>query len=332
MKIAMANILKNELKFLPTYLERNKDVDYICLLDTGSTDGSWEYLQEQAKTNPKLIIQQKIYKDFTFDVAKNDSFKLIPDDTNIVVLLDIDEWFQEENWVDIVRQEIEIKNKRFFYSTPYIDHSTYSVTGYPRINIVARIIQTKNIKYYFPVHEVLSANDWEHLGNKTEENVWWNKLIIQHTPDVSKDRGKYIPLCIRRINTILPLQYDIEGEKLFSYNLLAHEYYRAKMYEEAKQIFNEHLINDNDTLYDFSPNMYLMTNDIQYIRNAISIIKTQWYDQNVLYYALKDDLEWCKQYKDDILGKINEYDNEFPQRYHENDVLGNLIKEMAKQL
>ena len=332
MKIAMANIIKNELKFLPTYLERNKDVDYICLLDTGSTDGSWEYLQEQAQLNPKLIIQQKLYEDFTFDVAKNDALTLVPDDTDIIVLLDIDEWFQEENWVDIVREQLQVDGKRHFYSTPYVDHSTYSITGYPRITIVARIIQTKHIKYFFPVHEILSADDWDRLGNRGRENIWWNQLIIQHTPDTSKDRSNYIPLCLRRINTILPVEYDIEGEKIGSYGLLAHEYYRAGMYEQAVRVYNEHLMQDNDAKYDFSPNMYLITRDIQYIRNAISILEYEWYDQNVLYYALKDDLDWCRQYKDVILQKINHYDHEFPERYHEEDILGNMIKEMAKLL
>ena len=30
--------------------------DYLCILDTGSTDGTWEYLQEAQKTYPNLII------------------------------------------------------------------------------------------------------------------------------------------------------------------------------------------------------------------------------------------------------------------------------------
>ena len=60
MKIAVSSIIKNEMKFIKKYLERNKDADYICLLDTGSTDGTWEYLQEQSKINSKIIVNQKI--------------------------------------------------------------------------------------------------------------------------------------------------------------------------------------------------------------------------------------------------------------------------------
>jgi hypothetical protein len=30
--------------------------DYLCILDTGSTDGTWEYLKEAQETHPNLII------------------------------------------------------------------------------------------------------------------------------------------------------------------------------------------------------------------------------------------------------------------------------------
>jgi len=39
------------------YVRCFSKADYICILDTGSTDGTWEYLQEAQKEYPNLIIE-----------------------------------------------------------------------------------------------------------------------------------------------------------------------------------------------------------------------------------------------------------------------------------
>ena len=333
MKIALATIIKNEINNISNFLNKNKDVDYICLLDTGSTDGTWEYLQEQARTNPKLMIRKKIYGKFNFSEARNDSWRLIPNDADIIVQLDTDEYFSDENWVEIIKNNITIDNTRKFYTTLYLDGSDYSITGYPRMSITARIVQTKNYIWCHCVHEVLSDDDWNQLGNREEENVWWDKLLIIHEPDPKKDRTSYLDLCLERVDEILPLDYNIEFEKLMSRNLLLFEYYRNDMYEEAIQLYNDYLKENNDVIFDVSPCLYKMTNDIQYIRNAMELLPTHYYEQHLLYYALTYDFEYCQEhYKDAILMKIYEHDMETPEKFRSYDILGNMIKEMANNL
>lgn len=337
MKIAISSLIKNELKFLPKYLERNKDADYICLLDTGSTDGTWEYLQKEAKNNPKLIIDQKIYNDFRFDIARNDSIDLIPDDVDIIVILDLDEYFSDSNWREIIENNIKPDKNVVIYSTFYKDGSTYNtVEGMARMFVNPRIIQTKKIKYYYCVHEAISDNTWDILGYKNKPVVW-NKLLIIHEPDINKSRTSYISLCQKRCYEVLEnVKYDTEYSDLNSKCLLLFEYYRNYLYDYAINLYNEILLSNNKHknifINDLAIYMYKMTNDINYIRKVIMSLKEYIYNQELLYFALKDDLEWCKQYKDDILKKIEEHNNELEDRFKKYDILGNKIKEMSCEL
>lgn len=89
-------ICKNEIDNVYDWMNQFEECDYICVLDTGSTDGTWEVLQEIAKTNKKLIIDQIIYEDFHYDRARNDSYKLVPEETDVCVSLDFDERLEKE--------------------------------------------------------------------------------------------------------------------------------------------------------------------------------------------------------------------------------------------
>lgn len=97
--LSIYGICKNELHNLDRWVNQFKEVDHFCILDTGSTDGTYEKLQEYASKDKRFIIDQKIYKEFHFDDARNDSFKLVPKDTDICLLLDFDEQL-DEDWYD----------------------------------------------------------------------------------------------------------------------------------------------------------------------------------------------------------------------------------------
>ncbi|MBQ8234263.1 MAG: glycosyltransferase family 2 protein, partial [Bacilli bacterium] len=85
-KICVYAICKNESKFINRWLESVKEADYICVLDTGSTDNSVDLLKENG-----VIVESKIISPWRFDEARNESIKLIPTDTDICVCVDIDE-------------------------------------------------------------------------------------------------------------------------------------------------------------------------------------------------------------------------------------------------
>ena len=93
MKTCAYTILKNEIKYIENWLHYTKDFDYRCLLDTGSTDGSWEILLEAAKLDSNLIIEQKIFTPWNFSVARNYNLTMIPSDMDWCLSPDMDEHF-----------------------------------------------------------------------------------------------------------------------------------------------------------------------------------------------------------------------------------------------
>lgn len=54
MKICVYAICKNERKFLDMWIDAVSEADCVCVLDTGSTDGTWKELQRRQDGNTYL--------------------------------------------------------------------------------------------------------------------------------------------------------------------------------------------------------------------------------------------------------------------------------------
>ena len=67
------------------------EADYIVVLDTGSIDGTYEKLKQDSRVT---VIKQEVITPWRFDVARNESMKLIPKDADILVCTDFDELFE----------------------------------------------------------------------------------------------------------------------------------------------------------------------------------------------------------------------------------------------
>ena len=91
-KICVYAICKNEKEWINRWIDNMSEADYIVVLDTGSTDGSYEMLKEDSRITR---VEQKIINPRRFDVARNESMKLVPEDTDIFVCTDFDEVFEE---------------------------------------------------------------------------------------------------------------------------------------------------------------------------------------------------------------------------------------------
>lgn len=101
-KIAVYAICKNEVAFVDRWIQSMSEADYICVLDTGSTDGCYKKLMAYAQDpryNKKLIVRQKTYNPWRFDTPRNDSLALVPDDAEICICTDLDE-ILTLNWAD----------------------------------------------------------------------------------------------------------------------------------------------------------------------------------------------------------------------------------------
>ena len=76
------------------------EADYIVVLDTGSTDGTYEFLKNDKRVT---LAKQKEINPWRFDVARNESMKLIPTDTDVCVCTDPDELFVP-GWANYIRE------------------------------------------------------------------------------------------------------------------------------------------------------------------------------------------------------------------------------------
>ena len=85
-KICVYAISKNEEKFVDRFMDSINNICPVYVLDTGSTDKTVEKKKKRG-----AIVEQKIIDPWRFDVARNESLKLIPEDIDICVCLDLDE-------------------------------------------------------------------------------------------------------------------------------------------------------------------------------------------------------------------------------------------------
>lgn len=178
-KICVYAISKNEEKFVKRWYDSVKEADSIYVLDTGSTDNTVKLLKELG-----VNVSVKEIKPWRFDIARNESLKLVPKDCDICICIDIDEvinkgWRKkiEEIWDD------NTNHLRYIYNWSHDDKGKPLVTFY-----YEKIHARNNFKWIYPVHEVLEFSGEKEVFKTTDE------VIVDHYPDSSKSRSNYLPL------------------------------------------------------------------------------------------------------------------------------------------
>lgn len=182
-KICVYAICKNESKFVETWLDSMQEADYIVVLDTGSEDNTVELL----KKDPRVTrVRQKKIIPWRFDVARNESMKLIPKDADILVCTDFDEVF-EKGWADVLRESWKDDTTRIYYTYAWSHNSV----GEPENVFKYDKIHTRDYHWIYPVHEVLTAinPDFKEHGLDAGEHIY-----LHHYPDKSKGRAYYFDL------------------------------------------------------------------------------------------------------------------------------------------
>ena len=242
LKIAIYAICKNELQFVDQWFNSMFEADYICVLDTGSTDGTYEKLLEWKQKFPdKIIIGQKTYQQWRFDVARNDSMNLVPKDTDIFWCTDLDETLVK-GWSRQLRKKWEPKATRGIYLFAW----SHTDTGQPGRVFWYDKIHTKDYYWKFPVHETLIFNK-----NETENMVRIsNEIMLHHHQDYTKSRSNYLDL--------LKLRAAENENDDYGKIYLMQEYFGQQKYEECinyiKTKLMPNLFNETDIL--FRPSIY----------------------------------------------------------------------------
>ena len=225
-KICVYAICKDESKFIKRWYNSIKGADYICVLDTGSRDGSLDILKEL-----NIKVKQKIIKPWRFDIARNESLKLIPKDADICICLDLDEvmlpgWIEELQsiWND------KVTRIKYIYNWSLDKEDTPIISFYTN-----KIHKNGYYKWTYPVHEVLTPL-------KEEVEVTTNNLVINHYPDSTKSRSSYLPLLE------LSVKEDSTNDRNMHY--LGREYMYHKKWNKCIDTLIKHLSLPSSTWKD----------------------------------------------------------------------------------
>ena len=213
-KVCVYAICKNEKEWINRWLENMSEADYIVVLDTGSTDGSFEMLQNDSRVTR---VEQKVINPWRFDVARNESMKLVPEDTDIFVCTDFDEVF-EQGWCKVLRDNWQPEDTRCYYTYAWSHNSL----GEPQDVFKYDKIHTREYHWIFPVHEVLCPDD---LTKPEKALDAGEHIYLHHLQDMNKPRSYYFDL--------LQLGVDENPDNSHCRMLLAREYLLKNDYDNA---------------------------------------------------------------------------------------------------
>ena len=215
-KICVYAICKNEIQFVDKWLDNMSEADYIVVLDTGSTDGTFEKLKADKRV---YRVEQKEINPWRFDVARNESMKLIPEDANILLCTDFDELFNP-GWANVVRSNWQDTTNRGHYTYAWSHNSI----GEPTDVFVYDKMHTRDYRWVFPVHEVLQPKDI----SLTETVInFGDSVYLHHYQDQSKSRSSYYDL--------LKLSVEENPDDSHVHMLYAREFLFMKDYDNALQ-------------------------------------------------------------------------------------------------
>mgnify|MGYP003294645798 CR=1 FL=1 len=164
-KVYVYAICKNESKHIKRWYESMSEADGIFVLDTGSTDGSQEILKELG-INYK---EEKIIP-WRFDVARNKSLEMVPQDADICVCTDLDEVFNE-GW----RSELEKIWNNNVNCIKYRMNFSFDEYGKPATTLfISKIHNRNDFVWKHMIHEVLECKERREV---VSENIILNHFL-----------------------------------------------------------------------------------------------------------------------------------------------------------
>ena len=218
MKVCVYAISKNEEKFVSKWVASMKEADEIYVLDTGSTDQTVSLLEEAG-----VHVKVEVIDPWRFDVARNKSLEMVPEDTDICVCTDFDEVF-DPGW----REKIEKAWQEDTTRCQYTYHWSLDQDGKPVVSFFLNQVHKRfGYRWTHPVHEVLSYDFGE------EVVVSCPDVILRHYPDTTKSRSSYLPLLE------LSVKEDPEDDRNMHY--LGREYMYYEMWEKSIETLKKHL-------------------------------------------------------------------------------------------
>jgi len=216
-KVCVYAIAKDEEKHVDRFMDTAAEADYICILDTGSTDKTIEMIESWSVLHPGVIWRSGEINPWRFDVARNESIKLIPDDTDICVCIDLDEVLSP-GW----RKLLEAAWTEDADEGRYTCVCCRNADGSPATVFLRNKIHRPGAYIWkYPVHEVLTRV-WSKEKTKVIDIP---AMCVDHLPDNEKSREDYLKL--------LELAVEENPEDARCAHYLGREYMYNGMWDEA---------------------------------------------------------------------------------------------------
>lgn len=219
-KICIYAICKDEIKFVDKWLDSMAEADYIVVLDTGSTDGTYEKLQQDPRVTR---VEQKVISPWRFDVARNESLKLVPEDANILFCTDLDELL-DPGWGKLIRDNWKEDTWRGHYRYVW----SHTAAGNPGTTFWYDKLHKPGYQWHYPIHEVLLPPGGEMVLFTEEPSHlidFGNNITLHHYPDQTKSRSNYLSL--------LNLRVEENPQEAYGWFLLGREYAAMSKIPEA---------------------------------------------------------------------------------------------------
>lgn len=180
MKVCVYAIAKNEAAFVDRFMDAMSEADWVCVLDTGSTDGTAERLRARG-----AIVERREIVPWRFDDARNASLSLIPPEAEICCCVDLDEAFRpgwraalEAAWTP------DATRARYRYTWSFAADGSEDCVFWPD-----KIHKYGCYRWKYPVHEVAV-----YTAPGAERIVTADGVQLDHHPDAAKSRAQYLPL------------------------------------------------------------------------------------------------------------------------------------------
>lgn len=236
-KICVYAICKDEDKYVDQWFQNVAPADYIAVLDTGSQPKFYAYLQAIAeKINAqagyqKCIIQQKVITPWRFDVARNESMRLIPEDADLCLCTDFDELLVS-GWADVIRSRWNGES-RVMYQYAW----THTENGMPAKIFTYDKCHANDHKHFwkYPVHECISIGAIEDDLDEIHRGLYINDIVpfLEHFPDPAKDRKA-------EYGELLKVRMREFPNEVFSYTyILSQKFWEGKYQEVVDFSLNE---------------------------------------------------------------------------------------------
>lgn len=244
-------ICKNELQFVEKWLFYTKQYTYRAILDTGSDDDTYEALIKAKESDPNLIVEQKTFTPWRFDVARKYNLSMVPSDTQWCLSPDLDEYFSINTLTEMqktISQHPEVTN----ISCDRLDlYSDVVRVGPPHTLGTNKIHRYGDYTWSQPIYEHLS---WIHK-DRPEVEMYNDNIYLIHDQDFKKQSRPELYI------KMLTEEYQNNPTNDWCLWFLVNHYYREKdminfiktgcdyvkcakeqnkRHEVAKELFNIH--------------------------------------------------------------------------------------------